>query len=239
VRCRGTRGGGRGRRRGPQATHATPPRSKPPRAPDPGPTPHPSHLALRHSSFPPPPAGEDDLAGGIATDATGLTSAGLASSLPSGLETPDAMLNLRKSGDSVAGTESAQAPQLYTVLEQRKASVGQVRAPARRAACCLRALLFVCLAAAATLGALLFWQSAAPAESPSLRPTPPLPTPQGLMGTDHVYVLPGAGEGGDGGERAPRVGDKRRCAAAATPSPPPRTWVAQPRGACATPLAAR
>jgi hypothetical protein len=67
------------------------------------------------------------LEGGIATDATGLTSAGLASSLPSGLETPDGVLNLRKSGDSVAGTESARAPQLYTVLEQKAAGVGQVR----------------------------------------------------------------------------------------------------------------
>lgn len=50
-----------------------------------------------------------------------------------------------------AGTESAQAPQLYTVLEQRKASVGA-----------------------------------------------------GLMGTDHVYVLPGqdgAATVGPGGKR--------------------------------------
>ncbi|GBF91105.1 splicing factor 3B subunit 2 [Raphidocelis subcapitata] len=93
--------------------------------------------------------GDEDLEGGIATDATGLTSAGLASSLPSGLETPEAVMNLRKSGDSVAGTESARAPQLYTVLEQKKAAVGQ-----------------------------------------------------GLMGTDHVYVIPGA------------AGDKRRAGGA-------------------------
>lgn len=70
---------------------------------------------------------EEELEGGIATDATGLTSAGLASTVP-GTDSPEAMLNLRKSGDSVAGTESARAPQLYTVLEQRKANVGQVSA---------------------------------------------------------------------------------------------------------------
>ncbi|KAF8068310.1 SF3B2 [Scenedesmus sp. PABB004] len=61
---------------------------------------------------------EADIMQGIATDATGI------SSLQSGLETPDVALNLRKQGDSLAGTESAQNPQLYTVLEQRKASVG-------------------------------------------------------------------------------------------------------------------
>eukprot|EP00879_Flechtneria_rotunda_P011084 GHRR01011581.1.p1 GENE.GHRR01011581.1~~GHRR01011581.1.p1 ORF type:complete len:612 (+),score=229.72 GHRR01011581.1:240-2075(+) len=61
---------------------------------------------------------EADIIAGIATDATGI------SSLQSGLETPDVALNLRKTTDSVAGTESAQAPQLYTVLEQRKASMG-------------------------------------------------------------------------------------------------------------------
>lgn len=86
---------------------------------------------------------------------TGLTSAGLASTIASGLETPDVALNLRKSGDSMAGTESAQNPQLYTVLEQRKAAVGQ-----------------------------------------------------GLMGTDHVYVIPGGAAEAAGG---PKVGDKRRC----------------------------
>lgn len=95
--------------------------------------------------------GDHDYAGGIATDATGLAS-GLVSSLPSGLETPDIALNLRKSSDSVAGTESAQQPSLYTVLEQKKASVGT-----------------------------------------------------GLMGTDHVYVLPGQGK-----EEGRRIGDKKR-----------------------------
>jgi hypothetical protein len=64
------------------------------------------------------PPDADELAAGISTDATGIAS------LQSGLETPDVALNLRKSGDSVAGTESAAAPTLYTVLEQRKASVG-------------------------------------------------------------------------------------------------------------------
>jgi hypothetical protein len=52
-----------------------------------------------------------------------------------------------------AGTESAQAPQLYTVLEQRKANVGA-----------------------------------------------------GLMGTDHVYVLPG-----QDGAATVGPGGKRRC----------------------------
>ncbi|KAF6264232.1 hypothetical protein COO60DRAFT_1621623 [Scenedesmus sp. NREL 46B-D3] len=65
---------------------------------------------------------EADIMAGIATDATGIATG--ISSLQSGLETPDVALNLRKQGDSVAGTESAQHPQLYTVLEQRKANVG-------------------------------------------------------------------------------------------------------------------
>lgn len=65
---------------------------------------------------------EGDIMAGIATDATGIATG--ISSLQSGLETPDVALNLRKQGDSVAGTESAQHPALYTVLEQRKASVG-------------------------------------------------------------------------------------------------------------------
>jgi splicing factor 3B subunit 2 len=82
------------------------------------------------------------LAGGIATDLTGL-----ASSLPSGLETPDASLALRK-GDSVAGMDTAPQP-LYRVLETRKAEVGSGT----------------------------------------------------LLGTDHVYVVPGA-EGGGGGRKA-------------------------------------
>ena len=48
---------------------------------------------------------------------SGLSS-GIASSLPSGIETPDTMLNLRK------GTDSA-VPALYTVLEQKQTNVAQ------------------------------------------------------------------------------------------------------------------
>ena len=120
------------------------------------------------------PGSDEGLAGGIATDATGLTSAGLASTLP-GAESPEPALDLRKGAESVQGGggigDGGAPPQLYTVLEQRRAAVGQ-----------------------------------------------------GLLGTDHVYVLPtgqgggGAGGaaaaagGGGGGEegRAPRVGDKRK-----------------------------
>jgi len=66
------------------------------------------------------PIDQEAILAGIATDVTGLSS-----SLPSGIESSDVTLNLRKSSDSVAGTESAMAPQLYTVLEQRKAAVAQ------------------------------------------------------------------------------------------------------------------
>jgi splicing factor 3B subunit 2 len=63
---------------------------------------------------------QEAILAGIATDVTGLSS-----SLPSGIESSEVTLNLRKSSDSVAGTDSAMAPQLFTVLEQRKAAVGQ------------------------------------------------------------------------------------------------------------------
>lgn len=46
---------------------------------------------------------------------------------------------------------------------------------------------------------------ASPTLSRSTAQLPPLF--QGLLGTDHVYVIPGAEEGG---ERGPRAGDKRK-----------------------------
>jgi len=148
----------------------------------------------------------------------------------------------------VAGTESARAPQLYTVLEQRKTAVGQVRGVYGCRVLFLGGRFGLLEGGEGGVGGLAgccgsggWWQScsfdslqrcvcgaaqckqAASHENSNQRhpihghPTNHQPPPstathqtlQGLMGTEHVYVLPGQEEGGD---KAPRVGDKRRCA---------------------------
>lgn len=66
---------------------------------------------------------EDAMQAGIASGlASGMVSglaSGIASSLPSGIETPDVSVQLRK------GAESSEPRQLYQVLEQKAAPIGQ------------------------------------------------------------------------------------------------------------------
>ena len=186
--------------------------------PAPSLSPPPPRARSRPPSPPPPPGEPADLEGGIATDATGLTSAGLASTLPGGADSPGGVLNLRKSGDSAAGTESARAPQLFTVLQERRAGVGQVRPrTARGAQRAAHLPLRPLPRARAPLGAAPPLSPCSPPPPP--RPPPPPPGPHG-HGPRVRHARRGRGRRRRG-RRAAR-GRQAQVRSAAAPAPPPR-----------------